>query len=368
MNHNCSPNPVNDTPPVATQHDHAVSSCCDSSESRRIDLLLWGSLIANVVGVFFYFTFSTDYPESFFALYGITTFELLTKMWWGLLFGIFFVGLLSQVPKEIIIAGFGRTNGLSGLLRATAAGLLLDLCSHGILLVGMKLYQRGATLGQTMAFLIASPWNSLSLTLILMSLIGFWWTMAFVLLSAAVALVTGYLFEKLVSNGVLPANPHRDFSTEEKSLFAEISSRFSFSLLTPQLFIRCVREGLSDSRMILRWILFGVVLSSLIRALVPTDSFQHLFGPTFLGLILTLVATTIIEICSEGSAPIAADLFSRAKSPGNAFVFLMAGVATDYTELMAIKETTKRWKIALFLPLLTVPQIVIIGWIINLYS
>jgi hypothetical protein len=65
----------------------------------------------------------------------------------------------------------GRKEGLGGILRATGAGLLLDLCSHGILLVGMKLYERGASLGQTMAFLIASPWNSISLTIIL---VGSW--------------------------------------------------------------------------------------------------------------------------------------------------------------------------------------------------
>ena len=39
-------------------------------------------------------------------------------------------------------------------------------------MVGMKLYERGASLGQVFAFLIASPWNSLSVTLVLIALIG----------------------------------------------------------------------------------------------------------------------------------------------------------------------------------------------------
>jgi hypothetical protein len=43
----------------------------------------------------------------------------------------------------------------------------------------------------------------------------------------------------------------------------------------------------------------------------------------------------------------------------------MAGVATDYTEVMSIRDTTKSWKIALFLPLITVPQIVLIGAVLN---
>ena len=48
-----------------------------------------------------------------------------------------------------------------------------------------------------------------------------------------------------------------------------------------------------------------------------------------LGLLLTLAAPTVIEVCSVGSSPIAADLLNRAGAPGNAFTFLMAGAATD---------------------------------------
>ena len=89
------------------------------------------------------------------------------------------------------------------------------------------------------------------------------------------------------------------------------------------------------------------------------------FGPTLLGLFLTLLVTTIIEVCSEGSTPIGADLVTRAGAPGNGFTFLMAGVSTDYTEMLVIRQMTKSWKIALSLPLLTVPQILLLGWIMN---
>ena len=46
----------------------------------------------------------------------------------------------------------------------------------------------------------------------------------------------------------------------------------------------------------------------------------------------------------------------------------MTGVATDYTEIMVLRETTGGWKIPLFLPLLTVPQVLLIAWIMNQFS
>lgn len=118
--------------------------------------------------------------------------------------------------------------------------------------------------------------------------------------------------------------------------------------------------------MILRWVFLGFVLTAAIQAFVPTDTFQAYFGPTVAGLFLTLLATTVIEVCSEGSSPIAADLLNRAQAPGNAFVFLMAGAATDYTEIMALKETTRSWKATFALPLIATPQVLLIGWLIQI--
>ena len=98
---------------------------------------------------------------------------------------------------------------------------------------------------------------------------------------------------------------------------------------------------------------------------MPAELFADWFGPTWIGVILTLVAATVIEVCSEGSSPIAADLVTRANAPGNGFAFLMAGAATDYTEIMALKETTRSWKMSLVLPMLTLPQVVVVAWMIN---
>jgi uncharacterized membrane protein YraQ (UPF0718 family) len=118
--------------------------------------------------------------------------------------------------------------------------------------------------------------------------------------------------------------------------------------------------------MVLRWIFFGVVLAGFVRAFVDTQSLQYYFGPTIAGLGLTVLVATVLEVCSEGSTPIAADLLTRAGAPGNSFAFLMTGVATDYTEIMILKDTAKSWRFAFFLPLVTLPQVIIIAFLLNL--
>jgi len=314
-------------------------------------------------GIAVHFLFP-DAPK-WLMTYGHGCAELLARTWWGLLFGILAVAVIGRVPRELVAAVLGKGGTLSGLFRAVGAGVMLDLCNHGILMVGMGLYKRGASLGQTIAFLIASPWNSLSLTLILAALIGWKWMIIFILLSAVVAIVTGWIVDRLVMVGRIPGNPHATDLPVGYRIGPAIMDVFASLKPGWSNYLKLAREGLSGSRMVLRWILFGFVLTALIRALVPEASFADWFGPTMAGLFLTLLTTTLIEVCSEGSSPIAADILTRAHAPGNAFVFLMAGAATDYTELLSLRETTRSWKAALALPLISTPQVLLIGWLLQ---
>jgi len=84
-----------------------------------------------------------------------------------------------------------------------------------------------------------------------------------------------------------------------------------------------------------------------------------------MGLFATLLLATIIEVCSEGSAPMAFEIFRQTAAFGNSFVFLMAGVVTDYTEIGLLWHNVGR-KTAIWLPIIAVPQVVVLGYIANI--
>ena len=60
--------------------------------------------------------------------------------------------------------------------------------------------------------------------------------------------------------------------------------------------------GLSDEGVCERW-----VHDPYFQFFTGEEFFQHAFGPTLAGMALTLVFTTLLEVCSEGSSPVAAD-------------------------------------------------------------
>ncbi|NIT14312.1 MAG: ATPase [Candidatus Dadabacteria bacterium] len=348
------------------EHASTHACCYTEAQKKSIDYLFWGSFIATFILCALYLLFSSA-VQSIHWLYTLcsSVLELLKTIWWGILLGALSIGLLSKIPRKFIISILGNGGSLKGILRATLGGVFLDLCSHGILMVGAKLYERGASIGQVMSFLVASPWNSFSLTFILIALIGLKWTLSFIILSMIIAVITGYIFDRLVIKTKLPSNPYRVEVSKDFHFLSEAKISLGNTRFNSRLFLEIIKNGVLESRTVLRWILFGVLLASAIRAFVPTEHFVHYFGPTLLGLGLTLVAATIIEVCSEGSTPIAADLLTRAGSPGNSFAFLMAGVSTDYTELAVIKQTTASWKITFLLPILTIPQIFVVAYFLN---
>lgn len=344
--------------------------CCGGGTKHRRDWLLLGSAVV-IAGAYLLYL-SHDHlliavwpPLHHFC---VAVKELIHLMWWGTLAGILAISLLQFVPRRRIEQWLGKEGNLNGLLRAVAAGLFFDVCSHGILLVSMQLYRKGLGLGQTMAFLIASPWNSFSTTFVLFALVGVKWTLLFIAGSLVIALAAGALFHALEKRGLVPPNPHRSDLAGEASHEPGFREQISPLLRRPSGWLAILKGGLRESRMVVRWMLFGVILAAVLRVAVQPEVFSDWFGPTIAGLALTLVAATVIEVCSEGSSPIAADLLHRASAPGNGFAFLMAGAATDYTEVLALRETTRSWKIALLLPALTVPQVVLIGWLMNRFG
>ena len=344
-----------------------MSDCCapppQKKDGFKFDIILHGSIAVILLSLILWLA---EAPIPHIDHFAKTIIEFLKTMWWGIVIGMIFVGIMNKVPRKYFSHILGKGDKTRDIIKAAVAGVLLDLCSHGILMVGAKLYDRGASYAQLLTFLIASPWNSLSLTLILIALIGLKWTLIYILASMLIAIITGLIVMAMTKSGTIPTNPNT-VQLEEDFHFKQNAKEDLKSVnWRPQLIVEIVKGSTHELKILLKWLLLGVIIAAAIRAFVPLEFFQDYFGPTIIGLILTLIATSIIEVCSEGSAPIASEIVNTAGAPGNGFTFLMAGVATDYTEIMVLKDTTKSWKLALILPLLTVPQILVLGYVFNL--
>lgn len=288
----------------------------------------------------------------------------LKMIWWALLLGFLLAGVIERyVPSEYIskiLAGRRKRT----ILYSTFLGLVMSACSHGILAIGMELHKKGASGPAVISFLLGSPWANLPVTILLVSLFKL---KGLLIIGSAifVALSTGLIFQGLDRLGWIERNKNTLAIDQGFSIRDDIKSRWHNRARPKGAGHLLVLKGAWHlANMILWWILLGIVIASLIGAFVPHDFFQSYLGPTLTGLLLTLVAATVIEICSEGSAPLAFEIYRQTGALGNTFVFLMGGFVTDYTEVGLVWKQLG-WKTAVWMVLVTVPQVVLIGWLLN---
>jgi hypothetical protein len=202
-------------------------------------------------------------------------------------------------------------------------------------------------------------------------LIAFFGLKALYIVFAAIiiAIITGLIYQLLESRGLIESNENIVDTREEFSIIKDIRKRFSsYVLSSTQLKedIKGVYNGaISLGNMVLWWILIGLGLASLVSAYVPQGIFQNYMGPTVAGMLVTLAVATVLEVCSEGTAPLAFEIYRQTAALGNAFVFLMAGVVTDYTEIGLLYFNVGK-RVAIWLPIITVPQVLALGFLANL--
>lgn len=290
------------------------------------------------------------------------------KIWWAILLGLVIGGAIDYyIPREYISHILSQKKKRT-IVHAVGLGFLMSVCSHGILAIAIQLYKKGASTAAVVAFLLASPWTTLPLALILIGFFGVIKTLFLMGSAIAVAITTGLIYQILEKNEWVETNFNTTQLEMDFSIAKDIRHRwhqYHFSLVQLQNDVKGVwNGGLSLANMVLWWILLGTALASLAGAYIPQHIFHQYMGPTMMGMLVTLGVATIIEVCSEGTTPLAFEIYNQTGAVGNSLVFLMAGVATDYTEIGLIWQNIGR-KAALWLPVITVPQILLLGWIAN---
>lgn len=336
---------------------NTASHCCPGSSQPDNKIPPVSRRLAIVGGIFITVLLLSFLPV--FAALNESMLAYLRIVWWAVLIGLLLGGIIDYfVPDGFIVRVLGKRTKMT-LVNAVIAGFLMSACSHGILAIAIQLYKKGASVPAVITFLLASPWANLPMTVLLFGFFG-WKGLLFVGGAMVIALITGLFFTLLdqlgwiegPAQGVQPQNISwdrvRHFKVDES--------------------VKGVAAGaVSLANMVLWWILIGILAAALIGAYVPEHWFMQYLGPDFSGMVVTLLFATVLEVCSEGTSPIAFEIFNKTAALGNPFIFLMAGVATDYTEIGLLWTNIGR-RTAIWLPVITVPQILIFATLLNQFA
>lgn len=239
-----------------------------------------------------------------------------------LILGFALAGILHvYFPKHKVAKYLGKKN-LKSVVNAAILGIPLPLCSCGVIPTGISFNKNGASKGATVSFLISTPQTGVDSILVTYSLLG----LPFALIRPIAAFITG-----IIGGGLTNATDDSKEDLFENEPEIEIKgSKFQTAL--NYAFV----EFLQD---IAKWLMIGLVIAAFISAIIPEGFIETYMSNPYLNMLIVLVASIPMYVCATGSVPIAAVLMMKGLSPGAAFVFLMAGPATNAATMTVIKQS-----------------------------
>ncbi len=253
-----------------------------------------------------------------------------------LLFGFLISGVVHQFLHLNKIQKLLKNNKKTDVLWAALLGVPLPLCSCSVIPTGATLKKAGASNGATSAFLISTPESgidSIAMSLSILDLPMAIFRPAFAFITATIAGTLQHLFnpfnEEVVedkkdcchSKDDHHGHDHsHDHKENEKGLISK-SLKFGFV------------ELLDDMA---NWLFVGLLLGALISYFIPESFFSDL-NP-HVGKLIILLVSIPLYICASASTPIAASLILKGLSPGAALIFLLAGPATNISNIAVIQK------------------------------
>lgn len=258
-----------------------------------------------------------------------------------MLFGFFVAGLFRAfLPADFIAKHLGG-NGLSGILKASAFGVPVPLCSCGVLPAAAGLKERGAGKGPVASFLVSTPETGVDSMAVTYALLDPLMTAVRPVVSFFTAIAAGVAVS--FSERFGKQGPARESGVATRACSGSSCGCGGGKTPSRENAVVKFRGGMAFAFGELlgdigRWFLFGVLLAGCIAVLVPPDMMAGLAGNEYLSMIAMLAVAVPLYVCATASTPIAAALALKGISPGAALVFLLAGPATNIASLTVVSR------------------------------
>lgn len=282
-------------------------------------------------------------------IYGVLfeSWSLFLEMSPYLFLGFLIAGILHVlVPDEKILSYLGESAGkVRSVINASLMGLPLPLCSCGVVPTALSLKKRGATKGAALSFMISTPETGVDSIAITYALLDPIMTVFRPLATLFTAIAAGIIENFSSANEKKPllskplvmmhasATPGCGCSCSDGACSSNGNANAASRIAAG---IRYAFVDLLGD--ISKWLIIGTLLAGLIAYLIPEEVISSYLGGGIFSMVIMLLIGIPLYICATTSTPLAAALVAKGMSPGTAFVFLLAGPATNAATITMVMK------------------------------
>lgn len=263
----------------------------------------------------------------------------------------------------------GKNRGV-GYFMGSGFGAITPFCSCSSIPVFLGFTSAGIPVGITMSFLLTSPLINEVAVLLLLSLLGWKFTVLYVVIGMTVGILGGLFLDAIRAERWLQSfaaealkkgqskplkfNPH---ATEEPQTLSS-SERHQFAKAeTIEIFGR-----------VWKWVIIGVGLGAALHGFVPDGWIeQHLGDGQWWSVPAAVLLGIPLYSNATGVIPIMESLIKNGLPVGTTLAFCMSTVAASFPEFILLKQVMQ-WRLLATVFVMLLIAFTVIGWIFNIFA
>jgi uncharacterized membrane protein YraQ (UPF0718 family) len=288
-----------------------------------------------------------------------------TKIFFLLLVMIYLIALLRASMNVERVRDYlaGKHKGV-GYLLGSSFGAITPFCSCSSIPVFLGFTSAGIPVGITMSFLITSPLINEVAVLLLLSLLGWKFTLLYVVVGMSVGILGGVFLDAIKAERWLKSFAAKALERGQNSSNRVEAKHFeTLSLKERHAFAK--DEMLEIFGRVWKWVIIGVGLGAALHGFVPEGWIQEHLGDgqwwsvpsaVLLGIPLYSNATGVI--------PVMESLIKQGLPIGTTLAFCMSTVAASFPEFILLKQVMQ-WRLLAVLFVMLLIAFTFIGWVFN---
>ncbi len=261
-----------------------------------------------------------------------------------------------------------KKNHFYGYGLGAGFGAITPFCSCSSIPLFLGFTSAGIPLGITMAFLFTSPIINEVAVIMLWSLLGWEFTLVYVVIGMAVGIGGGMLLDTLKGERWLKDFAAKAYQQASKTPQSDVPAPKAPSLSLKD------RHGFARNELreivgrIWKWIIIGVGLGAALHGFVPEGWFADNLGSgQWWNVPVAVLAGLPLYSNATGVIPIMESLILKGLPVGTTLAFCMSTVAASFPELIMLKQVMQ-WRLLGTIFVILLANFMIVGWLLNLLS
>lgn len=296
--------------------------------------------------------------------------EDVSKIFALLLFMIYVIALMrASLNVETVRDYLARKHRGIGYLMGSAFGAITPFCSCSSIPIFLGFTSAGIPVGITMAFLITSPLINEVAVLLLMGLLGWKFTLLYVVIGMAVGILGGLFLDTIKAERWLQSFAAKALAKGQDNKQGSVNGVTRVNKLSfKERHQFAKEESFEIFGRVWKWVIIGVGLGAALHGFIPDGWLQeHLGDGQWWSVPVAVLLGIPLYSNATGVIPVMESLIVNGLPIGTTLAFCMSTVAASFPEFILLKQVMQ-WKLLATLFAMLLFSFTLVGWLFNFFT